>query len=49
MTALNFNKFEEFYKPGYDLAVNEMMTGLKSTFISKQYMPGKPTKWGMKA
>jgi hypothetical protein len=24
------------------------MTGFKSRFIPKQYMPDKPTKWGMK-
>jgi hypothetical protein len=25
------------------------MTGFKGRFILKQYLPGKPTKWGIKA
>jgi hypothetical protein len=36
------------YKLGWDLGVDEVMTGFKGRFIPKQYMPDKPTKWGMK-
>lgn len=42
-------KFGQYYKPGCDLAVDEAMIGFKGRFALKQYMPGKPTKWGIKA
>jgi hypothetical protein len=35
--------------PGRELAVDEAMIGFKGRFILKQYLPGKPTKWGIKA
>jgi hypothetical protein len=37
------------YTPGRELAVHEAMIGFKGRFILKQYLLGKPTKWGMKA
>jgi hypothetical protein len=42
-------KFKILYTPGRDLAVDETMTGFKGRFILKQYLPGKSTKWGIKA
>ena len=43
------SKFGIHYKPDCDLAVDEAMIGFKGRFALKQYMPGKPTKWGIKA
>jgi hypothetical protein len=43
------SKFQEYYLPSSDLAVDEAMTGFKGRFHLKQYMPAKPTKWGIKA
>ena len=38
-----------FYKPSKNLSIDEMMVGFRGRFGSKQYMPQKPTKWGIKA
>ena len=43
------DKFKETYVPGRELAVDEAMIGFKGRFFLKQYLPGKPTKWGIKA
>ena len=43
------DKFTQAYIPGCELAVNEAMIGFKGRFFLKQYLPGKPTKWGIKA
>jgi hypothetical protein len=43
------DKFTQTYIPGRELAVDEAMTGFKERFFLKQYLPGKPTKWGIKA
>jgi hypothetical protein len=43
------DKFTQAYTPGCELAVEEAMIGFKGRFCEKQYLPGKPTKWGMKA
>ena len=37
-----------FYYPGRELAVDETMVGFRGRFAAKQYMPNKPTKWGIK-
>jgi hypothetical protein len=42
-------KFKILYTPGRELAVDEAMIGFKGRFILKQYLLGKPTKWGIKA
>jgi hypothetical protein len=42
-------KFKILYTPGRELAVDEAMIGFKGRFILKQYHPGMPTKWGIKA
>mgnify|MGYP002224293578 CR=1 FL=1 len=42
-------KYGHHYKPGRDLSVDEAMIGFKGRFNIKQYMPKKPTKWGIKA
>jgi hypothetical protein len=41
--------FKILYTPGREVAVDEAMIGFKERFILKQYLPGKPTKWGIKA
>jgi hypothetical protein len=43
------SKFQEYYLPSRDLAVDEAMISFKGRFHLKQYMPKKPTKWGIKA
>jgi hypothetical protein len=43
------SKFQEYYLTSHDLAVDEARIGFKGRFHLKQYMPGKPTKWGIKA
>jgi len=40
--------FRTVYKPGRDLSVDEAMVGYKGRLHFKQYMPAKPTKWGVK-
>ena len=43
------DKFTQAYIPGCELAVDEAMIGFKGRYFLKQYLPGKPTKWGIKA
>ena len=43
------DKFTQEYIPGCDLAMDEAMIGFKGRFFLKQYLPVKPTKWGIKA
>jgi hypothetical protein len=43
------DKFTQAYMPGCELALDEAMIGFKGRFFLKQYLPGKPTKWGIKA
>ena len=43
------DKFTQAYIPGCELAVNEAMIGFKGRFFLEQYLPGKPTKWGIQA
>ena len=45
MDMLNRN-FLQHYTPGRELSVDEAMIGFKGLSLLKQYMPGKPTKWG---
>ena len=42
-------EFTQAYIPGCELAVDEAMIGFKGRFFLKQYLPGKPTKWVIKA
>jgi hypothetical protein len=42
-------EFKILYTLGHELAVDEAMIGFKGRFILKQYLPGKPTKLGIKA
>ena len=42
-------KFQASYHPGRNIAVDETMVGFRGRFAAKQYMPNKPTKWGIKA
>ena len=42
-------KFQSSYLPGRNLAIDETMIGFRGRFGARQYMPQKPTKWGIKA
>ena len=42
-------KFQASYHPGRNIAVDETMVGYRGRFAAKQYVPNKPTKWGIKA
>ena len=42
-------RFQELYRPSQNLAIDETMVGFRGRFGSLQYMPQKPTKWGIKA
>ena len=40
--------FHQKYKPGRELSVDEAMVAFKGRHYIKQYIQGKPTKWGFK-
>ena len=42
-------RFQSSYDVGRNIAVDETMVGFLGRFAAKQYMPKKPTKWGIKA
>ena len=41
--------FQGHYYPSQNVAVDETMVGFRGRFGAKQYMPNKPTKYGIKA
>ena len=41
--------FQQSFTPDRNLSVDETMVGFRGRFASKQYMPSKPTKYGIKA
>ena len=41
--------FQKTYHPGREVSIDESMIGFKGRLSFIQYMPKKPTKWGMKA
>jgi len=41
--------FRKSFAPGRNLSVDETMVGFHWRFGPKQYMPDKPTKYGIKA
>jgi len=41
--------FKKRFAPGRNLSVDETMVGFRGRFGPKQYMPDKPTKYGIKA
>ena len=41
--------FQEAYTPNQELSVDEATIGFKGRLSFIQYLPKKPTKWGMKA
>ena len=41
--------FQASYNPSRDVAVDETMVGFRGRFGAKQYLPNKPTKYGVKA
>ena len=42
------NTFDKYYMPGRELAIDEMMVGTRCRIHFLQYLPKKPTKWGVK-
>ena len=40
--------FPKYYQPKQDLAIDEMMVGTRCRVHFLQYIPKKPTKWGIK-
>ena len=42
-------KFRQHYFPSRHISIDETMIGFRGRFGSRQYMPQKPTKWGIKA
>lgn len=40
--------FLAHYTPGREVSIDEAMIGFKGRTMLKQYMPAKPTKWGIK-
>lgn len=40
--------YEQYFGPGRNLSVDESMVKFKGRIFFKQYMPAKPTKWGVK-
>jgi hypothetical protein len=47
--ALDINKFREYYCPSCDLELDKAILGFNRRFHLKQYIPGKPMKWSIKA
>ena len=43
------DNFKAAYNLGREIAIDESMIGFKGRLHFIQYMPDKPTKWGMKA
>ena len=41
--------FQASYNPSRDVSVDETMVGFRGRFGAKQYLPNKPTKYGVKA
>ena len=41
-------QFQHSYYPSCHLAVDETMVGFRGRYGPRQYMPNKPTKWGIK-
>ena len=41
--------FQKAYHPSRELSIDESMIGFKGRLSFLQYLPKKPTKWGMKA
>ena len=42
------DKFTQAYLTGCELAVDKAKIGFKGRYFLKQYLPGKPTKGGIK-
>ena len=42
------DRFKLCYKPGRELSIDESMIGTKCRVPFLQYLPKKPTKWGIK-
>ncbi|XP_053391383.1 piggyBac transposable element-derived protein 4-like [Mercenaria mercenaria] len=45
----NRNFTSDIYRPSRNLSVDEAMIGFKGGSLLKQYIPNKPTKWGLKS
>ena len=46
---LLITNFQTSFKPARNVSVDETMVGFRGRFAAKQYMPAKPTKYGIKA
>ena len=46
---LLITNFQTSFKPSRNVSVDETMVGFRGRFAAKQYMPAKPTKYGIKA
>ena len=46
---LIIERWQRFFKPGRNMAVDESMIAFKGRTGMMQYMPAKPHKWGLKA
>ena len=42
-------KFRQHHFPSRHISIDETMIGFRGRFGARQYMPQKPTKWGIKA
>lgn len=42
-------KFRSVYYPRKEISIDEQMIGFKGRLTFKQFLPNKPTKWGIKA
>ena len=41
--------FRSLYQPSKNISIDDTIVGFQSRFGAIQYVPQKPTKWGMKA
>ena len=48
ITDILTDRFKLCYKPGRELSIDESMIGTKCRVPFLQYLPKKPTKWGIK-
>ena len=42
-------RFRQYYSPSVNLSIDKTMVGFRGRSSSLQYIPNKPTKWGIKA
>ena len=42
-------RFRQYYSPSVNFSIDKTMVGFRGRFSVLQYIPNKPTKWGIKA